>query len=1853
LESDTTHHDYKPVFGNQNQIPSHLATFREWAEQHGFLTIGSRLILVVSDHSHAALFGGLLRFLACRDTTELLLAWSAERRIVRQLTALSEALSFDFPAISVPLTSQPIDKQFRGQAKANYLAMQLSTRRPPSLSPKDQLKVTSFRAWVLLKSLEFAEHDVFVDLSLEQVCAQFRMACDDKGDTRKLKWFLDLIEPATELQGFELALRQKLPRRDPDEPAGTEPTLAAIKALLENRRRPGQLPSAAMAGSTLPLTWRDKAVVNELTGEPVESDLEEGSLYLPPNEVDGALTVYEALVSEDATPPEAARESRGIVFQSQEDQQYLAFAWNRLRPDERQALNQAIQHKLLGGTAPEKLIAALTVVALVCRRSMDTVESLKLGAIPCEEWQLDIATASLHRLPSRRSVRWRADNASLAWITPHCENWHLSLIESIGPILKEASAERPTATTVGELWHGQTSRLETAFNKWCDTTPGLARVSSGLLVRASEQTAFDQFNDASFARLVTSPARAGIPGSGAYPSWTATTVAEVIGQIGKPFVTMRSAGASNALGSELDPDDRLLAQALETAYAKVMDFGALTSNWLEYHNHLAAYTVVMLLAATGARPVTAVFESSAHFDLARAQVFIEDKVSHAEQDGKSGRVIPVPVGLCEFLRDVYLPHLSHLADGLQNQLPTLATELRNQAQGIGSSQLPLFFVMRTRPDFEWIPMSESVLNSLRLLDWPLPWNLFRHRLATRLRRLGLDAELIDAQLGHAEAGSETFGDLSPRCWADDAPGWYQTISTCYDLLCVRLPIQTRHRIPEVPIAPGYLVFPDAQRFGKAARAHQRHQSRIRVQEQALSEIRQFIGNRPIDALAATEWETLGRQMLLTANNLRQPNASMRYEAFEAYVQTVWRESGQRPRMRKWLATLPAPRSAFHVDAVRASDKLEPVRVALLAAIASQPLSTTSKVHAAALAALDICLNGRVTSLSVLRAIVQADATHLRLVLFGKQLHLEYSSGGSDVAPVPATRYLVPSSSARLLDKALSAGKKLGGLGDTSLELRSIFQATGLPSARTLDFDKLITRLAHLIAQENSLVLPGIVAGFLAGRVNSYSLNQVDWIRVQTGRARIDPAPARPSAQKSDETSDAEQIPLRVIGVLADKNPEHIKRVNRQFISAVRGALMNYLAGRSNGEQEPAAEHALTAPNKKVLANTDNTNRRSTRSAIQKILARPNPSVSVATHALGSWVLHLLTRPYRKGLLDAASIKRYLDALSLGFTAFGYQLDLADLDADELTEFYGWVIEPSVAPVEHAQTATQTSQQQRQNQSYVLQRLVEFHRFAQLRYGLDTPDWAEIGEGLTNSTALPGFITEREYQHALQSLCPHPDSSAAQAVRNAFILLLCYRFGLRGGEAISLARSDWVEVAGATLVLVSGTHKKLKTRAARRQVPLLEDLSEHEQAVVHRWLTYWEAETAGNPVIPLFFEHPDLGGIAHMRGIREQLIAALRTSTRAEHINLHHARHAFGNRMALHLIGSRFKDVWAGAPWFDRLRTNSILQSALGTYNPTRRAPWAVARLLGHASPRTTFNSYLHWISDWAAALLENSEPGSFEEIKGHDLVSTIDLNRWTVDPDYLKPASVPEPPTQVKRTPLVVLKYFRLRAQGMTPQAASHHCLLQDLDVKLIEDTLLIVGQKLSGVEDLLSEVASIALPLQLLGHIQKHRWTPLLESLQKLDGRETPTIPNHRNFGIQVGRARQILLWAPEHFIQLRQFVDWNQWGLNQFTLHRPKNLDVRVLEWAKQAGFDDLRAPTPAKQPKSIQIDVATELRPDLPAITHRHRVAAVLSSAHPIATDNYESIVLWLAFSLGQPLAQSAATPTLAALQFDSDS
>lgn len=1786
------------------------------------------------------MLGGVLRFVAYRDTHELLKSWAPERPILGQLARLSECL-VAFPAIPVPLTSQPIHQQFDGHLDVNYLAVQFSTRRAPGLSSKDQLKVTCFRTWLLLKALQFAAAGHISDRSLHQLCTQLRMGLDDRDAGKKLAWFLAVVEPLQSLQQFELALTLNIAIEKSKASGTVLETIRSIHALLENRPRPEQRPALDWTKGLFQLA----TIEDESSKSPDWSQFstdESDPIFLPQSDAEDEIQVRDITVSEDATPPQVVDQSRGIAFQSLEDQQYLPFSWNRLRSDELAALREDLQSLQLDSDPKLKLLAAIAAIAVCTRRSMKTIEAMPLSSVIDDDWQLDLIAGRLHRRPSRRHVRWKAGEKSFAWVRIIGESWQIEVHTSILEALRHASQENPKATTIGQLWGDPNLTLESAFNKRCQKVPALRRISSGLLVRQPEQIAFEQEHDPTFARLITSPARAGLPGATAYASWSQGQAGQTINQIINTVGTFISTDTNlNALGSELDPDDELLRSAFARAKSGLDEIILVSDNWIEYHNRLVAYGVLMLLAGTGARPVTSVFESSRQFDTRNRQIFIEDKASRSDKDGTAGRLVPMISGAAEFLTQVYWPYLQHLSEGLQPWLPALADEIALHLTGAGSDKLPLFFLLKRTPEFDWVELTESSMRSLGLIDWPLPLNLFRHRLATRLRTASLDPELIDAQLGHAESGSETFGDRSPRCWKLDQPTWLEALEKSYATLKISQPALARLTIKKVVLAPGYLPFPDEDFFGKAARSQQRSERKALAARDANAEIQAFIESRPIESIAPAEWERLGRSMLLTGNNLRQPNAAIRYQVFEEFLQREWRENGQRPRLRKWLAQLPKPQTAFRPHVIGVADRLNAIRAAL-DEIHTALKWPVSKSMAGILAALDLCAHGRVNARPVIDALANADNARIRLVLFEQRAYIEYSEFLLKTESAPVQRYVLPSRAARLAEHAMSAGKSLDKHEALPPMLQGVVSAAGIsPTARNA-LATFTTWLIREIEQENAVQLPGIVAGVLAGRVKCFALPWHDWIRVQTGKSRTDPRKAISPTHDASEVHENEMVvPRAPIGIVKTADRERNKIANRDFLGQIRSALNNYLSSRTASLLTSSGE---TTRNKRT--NTESTARRDARANIEKILSKADPVISVTIFALGSWALHLLYHPYKKGLLDAASIKRYMDSLSNGFLSFGLELDLADLDSDELTEFYRSVIESAdqaTVSDQHADDADSSERiSQPRNQKFVLQRIEEFHRFASKRFGLETPDWSEVGDGVLSSLAKPGTVTEEEYLHTQQSLCPHPFSSTASSVREAFVLLLAYRFGLRGGEAIGLRRSDWVEVSNAVVLLVSSRYRQLKTRGSQRQIPLLEKLTTHEEMIVRRWLAHWSTETGNDEAIPLFFDDLHPKNVTDLQPIRSKIITALQAATGSDQTTLHHARHAYANRLVRYLACLEHDPMWPFHAAIDTETSQSARRATLLTECTSRRALWAVARLLGHASPATTVGSYLHVQFEWANQQVIGLSPVRFEKVHLRKCHSATNIDRWELDSSYLQ-RSPTQPKIEFARcTPSLILKYCRLRAQGIPPRSAGEQTLLAARDWQTIEDALALGGVKLaSGVQSAGDVLSTITRPLALLGPIQKHRWQTLISYCEARE-KEIGFVPEgnkNTEAGQQIGRTRQLLLWSADHFIQLRQFMIWMGFEDGHIDLYRPAKLDARLIEWAEINGFLQMKGVRSGSGKKAIQLDVANEMRKNTPPVVHPHRVAAVITASNPVLRDGYEMLIVWLVFTVCQVSTSSS--------------
>lgn len=1840
--------------GQRITFPSVFSTFQLWANKHSQLTIAHQLLGPCHAGICQELIGGLLRFLSYPDTCQVLTKWGQNSPQIAALAELASHLTVDFPEIPTPSNARSIKQQFARHLNFNYLFAQFSTRNAPGLTSFEQFQMTHWRVWILIKALQFGKTGATFDESLQDLCANTRMALDEQGDTKRLRWFLTLIPNAAELQEFEVALGEQIKRQQTEGVAGAEIVLRGIKSLLNDQHKPSKSGTPQPAILVSPDHWmsfdRPVALIHHVT----ELDLSTASIADPT-----VSDFIESDVQPEQTLSESVREARRIAFQSREDLHYLPFSWNRMRSDEQKSMEAGIRYALDSPSNDNKLLGALTIVALVCRRSMETIASLPLGAISTDGWQLDAKNGRLHRLPARRNVRWHASEAAKPWIKPLSSDWVLHFDGAMHRILKAAAVANPSATTVGELWSDPKKSMVSAFNSWCEKTPGLSRVTSGFLVRTGEQIAFDESKDPAFARLICSPARTGLPGSCAYPNWQQTAVAQVLCKIGNPYVTMASTEARNGMGSELDPDDVLLTEAMGKAYARVLDLATKKNAWIEYHNHLTAYAIAILLASTGARPVESMFESSAHFNWDQALLYIEDKVLALARDGRAGRVVPIPDVVRDFLTTVYLGHLSHLASCLQSVVPDMAGELKLQIDGKGSKKLPLFFFLRNRPDFQWIPVSESSFESINISDWPLPLNLFRHRLATRLREVHFDPELIEAQFGHAESGAETYGDDSFRCWSTDLPQWRTAIAQCFDSLHLHFPPLVKVAISGIETDRRSDLFPDHRSFGKEARSNQRRKHHDSAAREALDEINLFVADRVLDTIPPDEWVRLGRQMVLTEHNLRQANALIRYETFERYLQDKWRKTGQRPRLKKWIAVRPTPRTAFHMDSIHVSARLKLAREVFDRALANlKPPSKLALQEAAQFAAIDLALHTGIANDKMLGAVTQIDTTALRLVVFQNRLQIEYSEGLSSRANSPVVRFPVPTRSARLLESAFSAKKSLPSNPPTPESLKEFCFTLGLQWTAELPFETLLRTVSIQVDRENSLMQPGVIAGILAGRVKSYALGHEDWVRTITGKSRLNPGTQNSDPIVLDETSSHSTL-KNPIGYVAKKDTKRNIQANRSFIASVRKALTDYKSGQL--EQTPELKLAVRRRN----SNTESEARAATRSTVKSLVSRPDPEVSVACHALACWILNLLNQKYRKNLLDANSILRYLNALSPGFTLFGYDVDLADLDADELTEFYSQVVDPA-NPIEtseedveeeaekdkNKETQANGGPSTRRNGQYVLDRLVTFHRFAKARFGLEDPDWSELSDGLFAASASPGYITLKEYLHAFDLICPSPANATPNQLRDAFILLLTYRFGLRGGEAISLHRNSWVELGGTAVVLVDGSFRKLKTKGSNRQVPLLETLEEKERAIVERWLLYWDNQSSEKPKIPLFFAHREKGGIAQISPIRSRLIEALRSATCTRHINLHHARHAFANRMGLYLLLDRDDPAWnEQTNGFEHLFSH-VKRTVLSTQSVTRRAPWALARLLGHAGPQTTFNSYIHFLFDLFASRLIQLSPSLFEPLNGKPLQRAVYVDSWGLNDCYLRTSQPIVLSPTVDITPTIALEYMRLRAHGRTPGAASAFHSIPTEDHQRIEGALVEAGRRLTPKLPNDSSVSNIVLPMSLLGHIQDSRWQELIDWVGGLGQAVTSAPKLGQNAALQIGPTRQILFWMKPQFEELKVFLNWCGWTSNDVLMYAPRELSSDVKNWIQSLSLGDLLSPTsdnPAsskklggskRKEKIFQIDTVRIREDDQPEVEFRHRVATVRSSFNPSVRDNFELIVVWLAFLTGQPSSKKLA-------------
>ena len=1680
-------------------LPETWAKMLEWAHDQS----------VIDDIVHVANCTGLTRYphllgrvLAALDSTvakTLLERWRRESEHAQTLHRLAIARSTPDPRLAAyrPITDLVPATTHITEDIGTYYLIALLAARLPAIEPEEHRTwFECLRLWLLVHCLERAALGNRQDKYLEVVCSKLRLAHDGN------KGWIDIFRRLrTGSIGFEsigihlASTAQQMLDSQSTDTVLTPTQRHLLESLVsvsrhEHSPKAGEFSFPAHVGERNILsggqTW-DAFSAPPSTTEEFDPEEPAPPALIP--SADGSADLQKISVCEKESYAHQQLRANSILLSAAEDLHFLPWSWNRPNPGEFPLIARWIQKGLQAQEVAERAITTFSLVALMTGRSLRRTLDITLGMEPAQEWTLDLKGKQLLRIPPRRMPGWSPDGAyACSWVSPMAQACSLPLPDLAADFLNSLDSGASKPKNLGDLWSSAWGTSpESAFLK--STKDALPRLSPAMLANALPQHAFLQTGDSVFSRLLSSHPRTGLPGSTAYASWRNNEVdgilASFVSTLGFPERLSKPESAPlNAMGSQLEVLEGVLADAIKKLDNRVEEIRH-AGSLIDFHNALTAQLLIKLYAATGARPLRDPFCSPRHFGFEDEVVFIDDKHS---RKARTGRLITLPKVLTGELRHSYLKHLSCMAEVLQAGAPGLSAAISTLSRGQESDRLPFFFLLETESGIvRWRHASEKHLRELDILECPLPLNLFRHRLATRLRRHGVDPELIDALLGHAESGASTHGDHSFRVWREDMSSLRAPLESCLEALGF-----TTTKLRPPPAEP-FAVCEDADShtrdFGAKARANARRE-RIRT---AISNARGIITahqkGRGLDELTKDELDTLVRALLTNETGLPHPLGALRYSVLISAANNLNAKEGKKVRFSHRYLQLEEETSPFSSNGPGATIVLECLASEVETLVPNLTKLRLGKMDAAAIASVLLIVQSRIADRRLIRDVMTGQ--NVRLIRARTGFYLEHGKNLTANDPsAPVHRHRISNATARLINIALDRSQQRS-FDDRPIPaaLRSIADNL-IKNGRlreSAEVSHLFASLTDIVDQENIQTLPGVVAGYLGGRVESASLEWRDWTRLRWNqRIEVNSATQDLLQEAPDDDLPACMPETCDIEVLQKEARILFSKVGKQL-----------------------------DPDSQTLPLTQNA-RRDIKAAIRKTIAEADGTAPRACLLLCSWVASLLERKSgHDGFLARNAIKRYFSALSPAFAAVGYDIDLDLADEDEITEFYTEVIEG----------------RELQNPDFVFGRLKEFHRWLSEQIEVEDPIWAELPCHDGSVPVDPGIVVESDYLRAFNVLARRT-AKREHSRYAAFLLLGEYRFGLRGGEVLGLMHSDWIAIAGYQVAVVQNNrYRRLKRRSSRRAVPLLTSLTPAESALID-WIKATAEARAGDDRHVLLFPSSNKK-MQHQ--LRRLALDALKSATGNPDSNLHRLRHSAANQVMLGLAGIELPS-WGLVSKIGKIETPRAQGLLLGRTGPTRRASWASARYLGHASPRTAFQSYYHFISDLAeqCIALPTESPRQYEH--------AIDLTcypRLTIE----KPASEVANPLLMYGHAETVIKSLRLLARGKREEEIADWMGWEPAKLKSLTAAVDAIDSRMNRQDNAADKEASQK--CNWLTKITNHGWNRMLSTAGRVDEKlSSLALPPILLSCIvrMVGSSRQLLAWKEEHFQALSLLQDyWN----------------------------------------------------------------------------------------------------------------
>ena len=979
------------------------------------------------------------------------------------------------------------------------------------------------------------------------------------------------------------------------------------------------------------------------------------------------------------------------------------------------------------------------------------------------------------------------------------------------------------------------------------------------------------------------------------------------------------------------------------------------------------------------------------------------------------------------------------------------------------------------------------------------------------------------------------------------------------------------------------------------------QYRQKARLEAKELIKKSIGKKPLESLEPEFWDKLTIDMLTIDGRRPHPKADVRYELLLRWQTAVAHTA--KLRLKRVIILNRSFDSVLTVQSIGTEAKLKNLKTWFAAVVDQQPLSKSGIRHCLALATLDLAITCQMTAPQILTDILQKK--NIRLVLVVDAAYLEHHPLLDEYPSAPVTRYRISRRCAQWLDKAMQSTITLEM---TRWEMPEAW-LTGLPTMgvhRSLNVTALIRKIAAVVQQANYLQRPGLVAGYLAGVLPTSALPHRSWV-LQDHQVILESTPSSDADRDVGTNEDAQTISVQSpvalfsskakISSASKANDSDAQRAARIYIGSLTDLLNGFI--RQSNDQLNASETY------EQLTNGARQARRELVTALSRQVKANQETVSSAIWALGHWVVYLTQVPRKKNTPYAiTTVLRYLSSLSWRFIEMGCHFNLIGADSEEITDFYDEVLEID----------------RDLDLRYVVERLNAFHRYMQFEFKIEDADWDELDCGAAVPHGSPGTLGLDQYANALELLAPIPESATHHELASAFLLLLTFRFGLRAADAKGLKFEDfWLHDKMIVIHVQSNELRKLKRPASRRVVPLIEEISDFEWTVIHQFI-----DRAG-------LCRPDYGSFAlfainakanrfDMRDLSARINHVLKRVCADPNISHYKGRHAFANRISQALIGRDVSCSLGGGGKESNTFFDHVAKLLLGTTGPTRRAAWALARLMGHARPRTSFKSYVHllpiWSDSWSEAEIITLDQKCLPKPLRCALALNVESSQsWQAVHEVVHAQS-----KEVAVTPAVILSYLRLLRRGADVKAAARFVGISPELTDRIQKLLIGAESRIRSRTERAGRAPMQSL-LNLISHAEWQTISTGCDEVQDNSVSDSQPLDLDQAIGM-VSENRQLVMWKELHFQQVGEFVQYFKLAADVKVL-KTTNLHPVVADWLVKYIPAEL---TDSADPAG-RVDPVEE---GVPPQQVKSRCAVIISFANekPIST-GYGLVLLWVIY------------------------